>query len=95
MIVFFIVVVVVFFLRKITNLYMRVFYFVNVSMLLVFVYFIFLGFYFKSFYMGHLDVYPSLIISRWWMKVLIFIVLPMNFIYLLFYGFTKIRKSKT
>jgi hypothetical protein len=71
-----------------------VIYGVNLSMLLLFVYFIALGIYFRSYYMGHFDVYPSLIISRWWMSALLYAVLPLNVCYLLSYLHKKLRTDK-
>ena len=67
------------------NWIVTVLYGTNVSMLVVLVYFVLLGFYFKSFHMGHFDVYPSLHISRWWMRVLLFFVLPLDLVSLFLY----------
>jgi hypothetical protein len=44
--------------------------------------------------MGHFDVYPSLQISRWWMRVLLFFVLPLDLIYLFFYLRKKLYDGK-
>lgn len=89
--------VAVFFLlsaNRAMSVYRAVIYGVNLSMLLLFVYFIALGIYFRSYYMGHFDVYPSLIISRWWMSALLYAVLPLNVFYLLSYLHKKLRKDK-
>lgn len=92
----FVIPLVVFFLvyRRRRNWFMTVFYGTNISMLVLLIYFLALGLYFKSYYMGHFDVYPSLQISRWWMRVLLFFVLPLDLIYLFFYLRKKLYDGK-
>ncbi len=81
--------------RRRYSWFRAVFYGTNISMLALLVYFIALGFYFKLFYMGHFDVYPSLRISRWWMSTLLYVVLPLNFVFLFLYLRKKLYDRKT
>jgi hypothetical protein len=80
--------------RKGRRWYLTLFYGTNISMFVLLIYFVGLGFYFKSFYMGHFDVYPSLHMSRWWMGAVIFLVLPLDLVFLFFYLRNKMYGRK-
>jgi len=80
--------------RKSRRWYPTLFYGANISMLVLLIYFVGLGLYFKSFYMGQFDVYPSLHISRWWMGALLFIVLPIDLVFLFLYLRNKMYGRK-
>lgn len=92
LIAFLIVAVVLFFSAYAKTMHLRILYFVDISTVLVFVYIVVLVIYFKSYYMGRLDVYPSAVIAKWWFNTLLFFVLPMNFLYLLYWVIRKFRK---
>ena len=54
----------------------------NFAALLIFIYFILLGLYFQNFYMGEMSGgYPSRIISVWWTRLFLFLLLPIDIIY--------------
>jgi hypothetical protein len=81
--------------RRSRRWYVTVFYGTNISMLVLLIYFVALGVYFKSFYMGHFDVYPSLHISQWWMRALLFLVLPLDLVFSFLYLRKKMYDRKT
>lgn len=83
-----------FLVRKILpqNKSLNAFVVINLSMIVILIYVILLGFYFHHYYMGpELESYPSLTISKYWTIVLIFIVLPLDIIWLCVYFIRKFK----
>lgn len=70
-----------------------IFYAVNVSAILGFIYSVALALYFQNYYMGApFDVYPSLTFSIWYWNALIFLVAPLDMLYLVVYISNRINK---
>jgi hypothetical protein len=66
--------------------YAVIFYVINISMAFVLIYFVILGLYFQNYYMGPpFEIYHSLVISKCWMEVLGFFVLPLDIVYFFIY----------
>ncbi len=78
--------------EKIKNSFKRWFWFINLSMIFIFVYIFILGLYLLWYPPSGLDVYPSKIMSEIWGRILGYVVLPINLVYLYFYLKKKIKK---
>jgi len=80
--------------RTARNLFRRYVYFLNISSVSILVYGVFLVMYFKNFYMGEMADYPSAYVMYWWFMATVFVVAPIDVIFLIILGKKYYQRSK-
>jgi len=76
------------------NLFRRYVYFLNISSALIFVYGIVLVMCFKNYYLGKIEDYPSAYVMYWWFMATVFVVAPIDIIFLTILGKKYLQGSK-